>query len=91
MLNDPPSYFMVGITILVLFYCYHVWQEAGRKGAERLRQWVLEVNTLAEQHGHPDLAGSPDDPYPDYVKRFEAGETPAQVIAAYFGRQQSDS
>lgn len=58
-----------------------------RQQALALRQWVRDVNKLGERYGHEDMAGTPDDPDEDYVERFEAGETPAQVIAADFGTQ----
>lgn len=56
--------------------------------AKALRQWIRDVNQLGLKYGHEDLAGTPDDPDGEYVERFEAGETPAQVIAADFGDQQ---
>lgn len=54
------------------------------KQALALRQWIREVNRLGEGYGYEDLAGTPDDPDIDYVARFEAGETPDQVIVADF-------
>jgi hypothetical protein len=61
------------------------------KQALALRQWIRDVNKLAERYGHEEMAGTPDDPDAEYVERFEAGETPAQVIAADFGVQQPTS
>lgn len=58
------------------------------KQALALRQWIRDVNQLGARYGHEDIAGTPDDPDTEYVERFEAGETPAQVIAADFGNQQ---
>lgn len=59
--------------------------------AMRLRRWIREVNQLGLQYGYEDMAGTPDDPDFDYVDRFEAGETPAQVIAGDFGEQEPTS
>lgn len=53
-----------------------------------LRQWIREVNELGVRYGYEDMAGTPDDPDAEYVERFEAGETPDQVITADFGDQQ---
>ncbi|WP_152227568.1 hypothetical protein [Pseudomonas sp. SCB32] len=58
------------------------WQDA-----KALRQWIRDVNALGARFGHEELAGTPDEPDPDYVERWQAGETPAQVIAADFGAQ----
>lgn len=59
--------------------------------AKALRQWVRDVNQLGLKYGYEDMAGTPDSPDADYVERFEAGETPTQVIAADFGNQQPTS
>ena len=59
------------------------WEEL-----KALRQWIRELNKLGERYGHEDMAGTPNDPDPDYVDRFKAGETPAQVIASDFDDQQ---
>lgn len=91
MLNDPPSYLLFCMGVIGLIYCFHKWRELDRKCAEDRRQWVRDVNKLAERYGHPELAGRPDNPHADFVKRFEADETPAQVIAAYFSAQQPTS
>lgn len=56
--------------------------------AKALRQWIRDVSQLGLKYGYEDMAGTPDDPDGEYVERFEAGETPAQVIAADFGDQQ---
>jgi hypothetical protein len=61
------------------------------KQALALRQWIRDVNKLAERYGHEEMAGTPDDPDAEYAERFEAGETPAQVIAADFGAKQPTS
>lgn len=55
--------------------------------AKALRQWIRDVNQLGERYGYEDMAGTPDYPDPEYIERFEAGETPAQVIANDFGGQ----
>ncbi len=57
------------------------------KQALALRQWIREVNQLGVKYGYEDMAGTPDVPEGEYVERFEAGETPAQVIANDFGDQ----
>lgn len=59
-----------------------------RQQALALRQWIREVNELGVRYGYEDMAGTPDDPDAEYVERFEAGVTPAQVITADFGDQQ---
>ena len=56
--------------------------------AKALRQWIRDVNQLGERYGYEEIAGTPDDPDAEYVERFQAGETPAQVIVADFGDQQ---
>jgi len=55
------------------------WQQL-----KALRAWVREVNGLGLKHGYEDMAGTPNDPDPEYVERFENGETPEQVIASDF-------
>lgn len=91
MLSDPPSYVLFCMGVIGLIFCYYGWREIDRMSAEELRQWIRDVNMLAERYGHEEMAGTPDKPDADYVKRFEAGETPAQVIAADFGAQQPTS
>ncbi|HBO2102340.1 hypothetical protein [Pseudomonas aeruginosa] len=59
-----------------------------RQQALALRQWIRELNQLGVRYGYEDMAGPPDDPDAEYVEHFDAGETPAQVIAADFGDQQ---
>jgi hypothetical protein len=59
------------------------WQEL-----KALRQWIREVNAEGLRYGHEDMAGTPDDPDSGYVERWQAGETPAEVIAADFSAQQ---
>lgn len=62
-----------------------------RQQALALRQWIRELNALGVRYGYEDMAGTPDDPDAEYVERFDAGETPAQVIAADFGDQRPTS
>ncbi|HBP1199007.1 TPA: hypothetical protein L5621_006293 [Pseudomonas aeruginosa] len=54
------------------------------KEALALRQWIRDVNALGAQYGHEDMAGSPDEPDAEYVERWQAGETPAEVVAEDF-------
>jgi hypothetical protein len=58
------------------------------KTLKALRQWVRDVNALGLKYGHEDIAGTPDYPDLDYVDRFNAGETPEQVIASDFKAEQ---
>lgn len=58
------------------------WQEM-----KALRQWIREVNAEGVRFGHEEMAGTPDDPDPDYVELWREGKTPAEVIAADFGTQ----
>lgn len=55
------------------------------KKAMALRQWIRDCNRLAEKFGHEDPAGTPDDPDPDYVDKFNEGLTPEEVIKEDFG------
>lgn len=57
------------------------------KTAKAMRQWIRDYNKLAEKYGHEDAAGTPDDPDPDYVDKFNEGLTPEQVIELDFGDQ----
>lgn len=91
MFNDPISYVMFCAGVVGLIGVYHWWRAFERKCVEQRRQWIREVNKQAEQYGHPELAGTPDNPDAAYVKWFEADQTPAQVIAAVFGSQQPTS
>jgi hypothetical protein len=91
MLSDPPSYLLFGMGVIGLIFCYYKWRELDRKFAEERRQWIRDVNKLAEQYGHQELAGTPDNPDAAYVRWFEADQTPAQVISAVFGSQQPTS
>lgn len=50
----------------------------------RFGQWIREVNRLGAAYGYEDMAGAPMDPDPEYVERFNAGETPDQVIESDF-------
>lgn len=54
------------------------------KEAMALRQWIREVNALGVAYGFEELAGSPDDPDPEYVERWREGETPQEVILEDF-------
>jgi hypothetical protein len=46
--------------------------------AKALRQWIRDMNALGLRYGYEDM---------EYIERFEAGETPAQVMANNFGDQ----
>lgn len=74
--------------VIGLIGVYFWWRDFERTYVERRRQWIRDVNKLAEWYGHPELAGTPDNPNAAYVKWFEADQSPAQVIAAVFGPQQ---
>lgn len=89
MFNDPISYVMFCAGIVGLIATFHWWRASERECDERQRKWVRDVNKLGEQYGHPELAGTPDNPNAAYIKCFEADQTPAQVIASVFGTQQS--
>jgi len=95
MFNDPISYVMFCAGVVGLIATFHWWRAFERKCDEQLlcneRQWIRDVNKLADQYGYPELAGTPDTPDAAYIKRFEADQTPAQVIASVFGAQQSTS
>ncbi|HJH19475.1 MAG TPA: hypothetical protein K8W20_12260 [Pseudomonas lactis] len=88
MFNDPISPVMFFAGVVGLIWCYHSWRAFERKCAEERRQWILDVNNLGERYGHPELVGTPDNPDAAYIKCYEAGQTPAQVIASVFGAQQ---
>ena len=91
MFNDPISYVMFGAGVVGLISVYHWWRAFERKCVEQRRQWIRDVNKLGERYGHPGLAGTPDNPDAAYIKCFEAGQTPAQVIASVFGAHQPAS
>ena len=91
MFNDPISYVMFCAAVVGLIWCYHSWRAFEQKCAEERRQWIRDVNKLAERYGHPELAGTPDNPDAAYIKLFEADQSPAQVIVSVFGAQQPTS
>lgn len=57
----------------------------------RFRNKPLRDQYAAMVEAYPELAGTPDNPDPAYIKCFEADHTPAQVIASVFGAQQLTS
>lgn len=89
MFNDPISYVMLCAGVVGLIATFHWWRAFERKCDEQRRQWIRDVNKLGEQYGHPELAGTPDNPDAAYIKCFEADQTPSQVIASVFGGQQT--
>lgn len=91
MLSDPPSYVLFCMGVIGLIFCFHSWRAFERNCAEQRHQCIRDVNNLGERYGHPGLAGTPDNPYAAYIKCFDAGQTPAQVIAYVFGAQQPTS
>lgn len=58
--------------------------DAGSTAKLSLRTWVDEVNALGARFGHEAIAGPANDPDPEYVDRWRAGETPAETVESDF-------